>query len=366
MIDRNNDNKITKMELFLAFKELANTQISDFGGVKIFFMGQGGFDTDIQTLGGVGTGGNKNAWITPNNNLNVKGNLPQNNNAWGTANNLNTNPNPNPNTNTNTNTNTNSDPWGVNNNQPKPHTLVNPNQQNGWGAPSNGNTNIRNEWGATTPTNPNSWGTPPPPTNTNQNPNPQNRPPKPPQQNMWGPQVPPQTQPQTQTWGQQQGRGSGAQTQQQPAWGQQQGRGSGAMMQQQPQPTWGQQQGRGSGAMMQQQGWGQQPQTWGQQQGRGSGAQIGYQGNQTPMPPPGFTDKISQNLVWGNGNNQQLVWNTPGQRPGTPPSAAYGASIGYGGMGYGMGVSPYSPVVMYDPYSGGYMRVGSGNEEGTA
>ena len=60
---------------------------------------------------------------------------------------------------------------------------------------------------------------------------------------------------------------------------------------------------------------------------------------------------MSNNLVWGNGNNQQLVWGVPGQRPGTPPSAAY---TGYNGY-------QQSPQVYYDPYSGGYMKVGAGN-----
>lgn len=59
---------------------------------------------------------------------------------------------------------------------------------------------------------------------------------------------------------------------------------------------------------------------------------------------------MSGNLVWANGNSQPLVWGIPGQRPGTPPSAAY--------TGY-----QQAPMMYYDPYSGGYMKVGKGNNE---
>ena len=77
---------------------------------------------------------------------------------------------------------------------------------------------------------------------------------------------------------------------------------------------------------------------------------VGGQGNynQYPNQYPQQSPQLSNNLVWGNNNTQPLVWGVPGQRPGTPPSAAYSGNIG---------ITP----VFYDPY-GGY-RVGSANNE---
>lgn len=156
---------------------------------------------------------------------------------------------------------------------------------------------------------------------------------------MWGPQTP-----QPPTWGQQQARGSGANIQHQLY--QQQVRGSGANIQNTGQGQMWAQQARGSGANIQQQLYQQQARgsgtnMWGQY-ARGSGCQLGW-----GYEPSYQTIPMSNNLIWGNGSNQQLIWGVPGQRPGTPPSAGYSGG--------------HQIPVYYDPYYGGYMKVGKGN-----
>lgn len=287
MIDKNNDNKITKMELFLAFKELAGSTVTDFGDVKIFMLGQGGVDPNKQKLP---FGGNQN-YPNPGN----QAGYGQNSNNYPYSNN------------------------GGSNNQ---------NSQGGWNQAGLANFNINainkptinTSGGWNNKGNSNGWN------NTGNNgqgyPN-ANRAQLPPNPNpnfkgsqvaQWGPQVP-------------------QQYLQSPTWGQQQGRGSGAGIQQQQQFY---QQARGSGAQVQNQAW--------NMQARGSGVGIGGQYYGVGVQPVTQNVPLSNNLVWGNGNNQQLVWGVPGQRPGTPPSAAY--------SGY------HQVPVYYDPYYGGYMKVG--------
>ena len=213
MIDKNNDNKITKMELFLTFKELANTQMSEFGDVKIFFMNQGGFDSDNIPAGGQNTWGitnnvnnvgggnagslagwgvdpNSKPWVNSNtatqntvttNNTNNPWMQPPTNtggNAWGTTNTANTTTNTNNAWGAGNNVNPNSNPWGTPNantnnvqtnawGNPNPNTNTNTNANNGWKVPNAAGSN--NPWG-TPPTtnnntNGNSWG------NNNTNPN---------------------------------------------------------------------------------------------------------------------------------------------------------------------------------------------------
>ena len=176
MIDKNGDNKISKMEMFLTFKQLASSSLTDFGDVKIFMLGQ----TSNQGLG-YGNNQNNQGWgnQTPgggfggNNN-----NYPYGNNSWGNNQNQNGIGNQigTPNLNTNNinrpTINTNSDKWGNNGNS------------NGWN-------NTGNNQGYPSA---NRAHFPPTP-NQNQNF-------KGSQTNQWGPQTP-QYPPQSPTWGQQ-------------------------------------------------------------------------------------------------------------------------------------------------------------------
>lgn len=185
------------------------------------------------------------------------------------------------------------------------------NIQNGWNT-NNGNNgnNNQNSWG----NNQNNWANNQP-NNINNKPN----------QNMWGPNTNSNNQnPNKGIQNPNQGYTGNQYGQTQQTWGQQIAKGSNAGIQQ---PY--QQQFRGSGASDPL--WAQQIQNYGPQL-------VGY-----GLQPQTANIALSNNLVWANGSNQALSWGVPGQRPGTPPTAAY--TTGYnqvpvyknpnGGYGYG-------------------------------
>lgn len=79
LMDRNGDNKLTKMELFLGIQSLKTSQLTDFGDVKIFFMGQqfGSNNNNNNNKPPITTLNNQN-----NNNGNFNGNNNNNQNPW--------------------------------------------------------------------------------------------------------------------------------------------------------------------------------------------------------------------------------------------------------------------------------------------
>jgi hypothetical protein len=77
LMDRNGDNKLTKMELFLGIQSLKTSQLTDFGDVKIFFMGQQFGSNNNNNKPPITTLNHQN-----NNNGNFNGNNNNNQNPW--------------------------------------------------------------------------------------------------------------------------------------------------------------------------------------------------------------------------------------------------------------------------------------------